>query len=210
MNYLDILILAPLIYAAWKGFKHGFIIEVFTLLALFVGVYVGIHFSDTTAQFLREYLGITSKYLPIISFTVTFLAVGAMVYFLGKTIEKIIKITQLTPLNKFAGILFSVVKFLFFISTLFVILESYDEKIGFFPPKMKEESLLYHPVLKLSTGTIPQLKESTIYLHNLLDSDTATYALPQIRKAKFLADSLGIETSDSVRLREIYFTYGQK
>jgi membrane protein required for colicin V production len=46
MNSIDILLIIPLVYAAWKGFKHGLIIEVFTLLALFVGIYVGIHFSD--------------------------------------------------------------------------------------------------------------------------------------------------------------------
>ena len=46
MNFIDVLILIPVIYAAWKGFKHGLIIEVFTLLALVVGIYAGIHFSD--------------------------------------------------------------------------------------------------------------------------------------------------------------------
>ncbi|MBP6459025.1 MAG: CvpA family protein [Crocinitomicaceae bacterium] len=207
MNYIDILLLIPIIYAAWKGFKHGLIIEIFTLLALFVGIYVGIHFSDFTAKYLRESLGFESKYLPIIAFTLTFLGVGAMVYFLGKTIEKIIKITQLTPLNKFAGVFFSVVKYLYLLSTVLVILESYDQRIGFFPVKTKNESLLYKPVLQVSKVTIPGMQESSIFLHNLLDTDTSTYTLKEVRRAKFLADSLDIDTEDSLRLREIYFTY---
>jgi membrane protein required for colicin V production len=207
MNYIDILLLIPIIYAAWKGFKHGLIIEIFTLLALFVGIYVGIHFSDFTAKYLRESLGFESKYLPIIAFTLTFLGVGAMVYFLGKTIEKIIKITQLTPLNKFAGVFFSVVKYLYLLSTVLVILESYDQRIGFFPVKTKNESLLYKPVLQVSKVTIPGMQESSIFLHNLLDTDTSTYTLNEVRRAKFLADSLDIDTEDSLRLREIYFTY---
>jgi membrane protein required for colicin V production len=207
MNYIDILLLIPIIYAAWKGFKHGLIIEIFTLLALFVGIYVGIHFSDFTAKYLRESLGFESKYLPIIAFTLTFLGVGAMVYFLGKTIEKIIKITQLTPLNKFAGVFFSVVKYLYLLSTVLVILESYDQRIGFFSIKTKNESLLYKPVLQVSKVTIPGMQESSIFLHNLLDTDTSTYTLKEVRRAKFLADSLEIDTEDSLRLREIYFTY---
>ena len=116
MNSIDILLLIPLIYGAWKGFKHGLIIEVFTLLALFVGIYVGIHFSDFTTHLLREYLRLNSKFLPIIAFTITFLAVGAMVYFLGKTIEKLIKVTALTPLNKFAGVFFSLLKYVYMLS----------------------------------------------------------------------------------------------
>ena len=207
MNSIDILLVIPLIYGAWKGFKHGLIIEVFTLLALFVGIYVGIHFSDFTARLLREHLGLTSKYLPIIAFTITFLAIGAMVFFLGKTIEKLIKITALTPINKFAGVFFSLLKYAYMLSTLLVILESYDEKLSFFPIKVKNESLLYHPILKISTSTIPQLKESSIFLKNMLSSDTSAYTLKDVERAKFLADSLHIHTNDSLELRNIFLEY---
>ena len=207
MNVIDILILVPIIYAAWRGFKHGLIIEIFTLLALFVGLYAGIHFSDMTSKFLRTSVGMTSKYVPVIAFTITFLGIGAMIYYLGKTIEKIIKVTQLTPINKLAGVFFSVLKYLYILSTFLVLLESYDEKIGFFPTKIKEKSLLYHPILQVSKISIPGMKESTIFVHNLLDTDTSTYTLKEVRRAKFLADSLGVITSDSIKLREIYFTY---
>ena len=207
MNFIDIFLLVPIIYAAWKGFKHGLIIEIFTLLALFVGLYAGIHFSDLTANFLRKNLELSSKYVPVIAFTITFLGIGAMVYFLGKTIEKIIKVTQLTPINKLAGVFFSVLKYIYILSTLLILLESYDEKIGFFPPKMKEASLLYHPIMQVSKSSIPGMKESTIFVHNLLDTDTSTYTLKEVRRAKFLADSIGIQTNDSIKLREIYFTY---
>ena len=207
MNSIDILLIIPLIYAAWKGFKNGLIIEVFTLLALFVGIYVGIHFSDFTSGLLREYLGLNSKYLPIIAFTITFLAVGAMVFFLGKTIEKLIKITALTPLNKFAGVFFSLLKYVYMLSTLLVILESYDEKLSFFPAKVKQESLLYTPILKVSTTTIPSLKESAIFLKNAIQSDTSSYTVNDVQRAKFLADSLGIETTDSITLRNLYFRH---
>lgn len=207
MNSIDILLVIPLIYGAWKGFKHGLIIEVFTLLALFVGIYVGIHFSDFTARLLQEYLGLNSKYLPIIAFTITFLAIGAMVFFLGKTIEKLIKITALTPLNKFAGVFFSLLKYVYMLSTLLVILESYDEKLGFFPAKVKQDSLLYTPILKVSTTTIPSLQESAIFLSNAIASGNENYTIEDQQRAKFLADSLGIVTTDSLKLRKLFFTY---
>ena len=168
MNYIDILIISPLIYFAWKGYKHGFIIEVFTLLAFFAGIYVGIHFSDYTANFLKDSLGFTSHFVPVISFTLTFLAVGAMVYFLGKTIEKLIKIAQLSTLNKLGGVFFSMLKAAYFMSTIFVLIESYDEKLSFFPENLKQESLLYEPIKSITLGSIPQLKESTIFISNLI------------------------------------------
>ena len=46
MNFLDIIIAIPLVYGAYKGFRNGFIMEIFTILALFVGLYAAFTFSD--------------------------------------------------------------------------------------------------------------------------------------------------------------------
>lgn len=163
MNYLDILLFIPLIFGAWRGFKKGFIIELFTLLALLVGIYAGIHFSDFMAEILKENLGLTTKYLPAIAFTITFLGVGAMVFFGGKVLEKMIKVVALGPINKAAGALFGLLKMLFVVSAVLAILESIDEKNDFIPQDLKEKSLLYNPVKATAMGAIPALKESSLF-----------------------------------------------
>ena len=110
MNVLDILILIPIAFGIWRGFKKGFIIELFTFLALFIGLYAGIHFSDGVASFLREQFSITSEYLPTIAFTITFLFIGAMVYFAGVAIEKAMKVVSLSLPNRLFGALLGVFK----------------------------------------------------------------------------------------------------
>lgn len=167
MNYLDIILVIPLIIGAWRGFKKGFIIEIFTLLALLVGLYAGIHFSDFLSGLLRDHLGMTSEYVPIIAFTLIFLGVGAMVYFAGKLLERAISVVALTPLNKFAGLAFGLIKMLFFTSAALVILESYDEKNEFLPDDLKSKSLLYHPVKNVSLTTIPALRHSDLFIRTL-------------------------------------------
>lgn len=169
MNYLDILLAVPLIIGAWRGFKKGFIIEFFTLLALLVGIYCGIHFSDFISDILRDNLGMTSKYLPIISFTLTFLLVGAMVFFGGKALEKVVKAVALAPLNKIAGLIFGMLKMLYICSALLIILESIDEKNDFIPTELKEGSLLYNPVKYTALKTIPALQESRLFYQELSD-----------------------------------------
>lgn len=209
MVFVDILILIPLIYAAWKGFQHGIIIEVFTLLALFVGIYAGIHFSDYTAKWLRETFSWESDYLPVIAFTFTFLGIGAMVYFAGKMIEQAAKVTNLSPANKFFGILFSLLKMTYFISVFFVLLESYDDKGHFIPQKMKDESMLYVPVSKVSTSLTPALKESTIFLKNKLYADSTSLTRDESLRAIELADSLGIDNKEDSVLFRVYQQYGK-
>lgn len=171
MNYLDIFLVGCIGYAAWKGFRKGIIIELFTFLALFFGLYAGIHFSDFSAEFLETKVGLRSKYMPAISFTFMFLLIGAMVYFAGKSIERVIKAVQLSLVNKLGGILFSVAKMVFLLGGLILLIESYDEKSDFIDEEIKANSLFYHPIKSITTFAIPAFEESTIFLKNTLQDD---------------------------------------
>ena len=212
MNFIDVLIFIPLAYAGYKGFKRGLIIEVFTLLALLVGLYAGIHFSDYFSEFLKNTFSWNSKYLPVVTFTLIFLAVGAMVYFAGKTIEQLVKVVKLTPLNKFFGLFFAVLKMAYFLSVIVVLTESYDEKGNFFPVEKKEGSLLYKPVKSISTTTIPGLKESTIFLENAfkVESDSTGLSVAQIIRAQKVADSLGVDANNAAEIKRVHDRYVEK
>ena len=54
MNYLDIVLALFLVYGAYNGFKKGLIIEIATLIALCLGIYGSILFSDQTAVYLQQ------------------------------------------------------------------------------------------------------------------------------------------------------------
>ena len=73
MNWLDLVFLLILIYALFKGFKSGLILELFTLLAILVGLYVAIHFSDYTVQKINDDFEIEKLYLEPLAFIITFL-----------------------------------------------------------------------------------------------------------------------------------------
>lgn len=57
MTILDGFLLLPLAYGAWRGFKKGLIIEVFTLLAIFVGIYLAVRFSDALSNKINDNVG---------------------------------------------------------------------------------------------------------------------------------------------------------
>lgn len=206
MNFIDILIIVPLSYAAWHGFKKGFIIELFTLLALLVGIYAGIHFSDWTAKVIRDNFEIEGKYLPVVAFTLTFLAVGAMVFFAGKMLERMIKVVNLSPVNKVLGIVFGLIKMVYTISIGIILLETYDERGDFIPEDLKTESLLYHPVKVVASATIPAIEESTIWLKNNMNSEIEVeegVTINDMIRLKQAADSLGITVEDLQELRKL-------
>jgi hypothetical protein len=67
--------------------------------------------------------------------------------------------------------------------------------------------MLYHPVLKVSTSTIPALENSTLFIKNALQSDSTQMTVDQVLRAKEIADSLGIDAQDGKELYDVYQKY---
>ena len=83
MNYLDIIILLPLVYGLFRGFNKGFAIELATLAALVLGIYGAYKFSYITTIFLRDKFDMMGDYLPYVSFFLTFIVIVILVNLLG-------------------------------------------------------------------------------------------------------------------------------
>jgi membrane protein required for colicin V production len=212
MNFIDILFGIPLIYFAYKGFKNGLIIELFTLLALLVGVYAGIHFSDFTAELIKDKMNVKSTYLPVVAFTFTFIGVGAMIYFGGKVLEKMVSVAHLSIFNKLAGVAFAIIKTAYFLGVFVVLMDSYDEKGDFIAEETKSDSLLYKPVKSLSFSITPYFKESSIFIKNAMKEEQKVTGLSikDLLRAKEVADSLGVDANDAMELKRLHEEYGQK
>lgn len=168
MNAIDIVFVIALVWAIWTGFRKGFIIELFTFLALFLGLYAGIHFSDYVATLIAGEENVESSYTSTIAFTLTFLAVGAMVYFGGKAFEKVVKAVQLSLVNKLLGSFLGLVKGIFLIGAAVMIFDSFDEKNDFIDQDTKDGSLFYYPVSNFVKFCIPAFEESTLFLKEAL------------------------------------------
>lgn len=143
MSVLDIVFIIPIVWMAYLGFKKGLIIELSTLAALLLGIFVSLYFSDITAEFLRDTLGMKTKYLSLISFIVTFLLVVIAVNLLGRLIEKLIDVVALGFLNKSIGGVFGVLKAVVFLSFIVFFIEKADKKKVIISEDLAENSLFY-------------------------------------------------------------------
>ncbi len=159
MNYFDIIIIIPLLWGAFKGFKKGLIIEVASLIALFLGVWGGVKFSSFSASYLGEMFSISEKLMPIISFSVTFIIIVISVFALAKLLQRFVKMVALGTINKIAGAAFGVLKFGLIISVLLSLVNNINTQIKFITPEMEESSLLYKPISNIAVVVIPGLKD---------------------------------------------------
>ncbi len=161
MNYIDIIILIIMAIAIIYGFINGFIREVASLAALILGIWAAIKFSDWTALKLYEWFDMTGRYVGIIAFIITFIAVVIVIHFIGLLADKIIKIASLGFLNRFLGMAFGLVKSVLILSVLFVVLNAIDEHRPFMPKEKINESILYNPISDVAPAIFPIIGEGT-------------------------------------------------
>jgi len=154
MSILDIIFIIPIVWLAYVGFKKGLIIELSTLLALVLGVFVSLHFSDITAEFLKNSFDMHTKYLKLISFIVTFLLVVIAVNLIGKLIEKFVDLVALSFLNKSAGGVFGVLKAVVILSLLMFFIEKVDKKKVLLNEDLTKNSLFYPYIQPIAPSLI--------------------------------------------------------
>src|SRR5688500_17713567 len=121
VSYLDLILLIPIGLAICRGWKNGFVMEVFSALSLFVGIYAGIHLSDAMASFLRNKVDVKSEYLPVAALIVVFILVCVGLFFLGKLITKNVNAGGAERWNQVGGAFFSLTKTLLFLSVVFIL-----------------------------------------------------------------------------------------
>jgi membrane protein required for colicin V production len=173
MNYFDIILIIPLIWGVYKGFKKGFIIEIASFIALGLGIWGGMRFSSISAKYLSDAFEISEKVMPLISFAATFIAIVLVVFTLAKMLQKIITMVALGFINRAAGALFGMLKFGLIMSVLINFANIINAQISFIDPEMKNTSILYKPMGKISQIIIPGLKEISsngILEHPLLEA----------------------------------------
>ena len=169
MNTIDIVIAIPLLWFTYKGFSKGLIIELATLIALLLGIYIAGHFSDYTADFLREKMDFHSKYMSIISFSTTFLGIVILVMLFGKSLEKVVDMLLLSFVNKITGALFGLIKAAFVMSILIYILTTFELENKIISQELQSKSFLYKPVKTIAPTVFPIIKESNVGILDRID-----------------------------------------
>lgn len=158
MNYVDFIILAILAFALVRGFIKGLIIEVASILALILGIWGAIRFSGFVGQRLTEYFDLSTQYLGVIAFAITFIIIVLLVHLIANIIDKLLEAVALGIPVKLLGAVFGVLKTTLILSIIFVILNTFNEKKDFLPKELLKGSILYYPISDFAPMLFPLIE----------------------------------------------------
>ncbi|WP_115462771.1 CvpA family protein [Winogradskyella aurantiaca] len=169
MSVIDIVLGSLLIIGTIRGLTKGLFVEVASLLALVLGIFGAVHFSNYASEFIYPHVEWDEKTLQIISFAVTFVAIVMAIGLAGKALTKLADFAALGLLNKLLGALFGFVKIALILSIVLLIIEKVNANIPFLTPKELKKSALYVPVKSLAPSIFPSFKDIDIDLSKVSD-----------------------------------------
>jgi membrane protein required for colicin V production len=163
MNWLDITIAIPLCVALFKGFQKGFIVSVFSLIGIFIGIYSAVHFSFVIAPKLQNAFEIRDNWIELVAFCTMLFGVYIAVWLIAKVIEKLVDLASLGFVNKLGGAIFNFLKATLFIGAILIALNSVALFSSIISIDTKNNSLFYQPISKISSFLIPALSSSKLF-----------------------------------------------
>ncbi|HEX5003553.1 MAG TPA: CvpA family protein [Bacteroidia bacterium] len=169
MNVLDLIIAVPLLYGAWKGFSKGLIFEVAMIAGLVAGIYLAFKFSDIAYGWMKPLIDGDERLLHIISFFVVIAVILLVFIFYARLMEAVLSVTSLNIFNKIAGALLGLIKLALAVSVIFWLIKPFEKHMNLIPAETRNGSVLYGPVLKLSTFLAPAIKDVKDVLNEKLN-----------------------------------------
>jgi membrane protein required for colicin V production len=132
MQIVDLIILLPLLFGAFKGYKRGFIIEIVSIAAFIISVLLAFKFMSEASGFLSKYISnpLTNRLMPYIGFAVLFFPIIFFINKLGWLMRSSTKASLFGSFDSLIGATVGILTWAFGISIIFWLVGSLGIKIA--------------------------------------------------------------------------------
>ncbi|NCI48412.1 CvpA family protein [Sediminibacterium roseum] len=120
-----------MVIAIFKGLRKGFVVAVFSFLAIIIGIAAAMKLATVVADWLKDSTNISSAWLPFLSFALVMIGVVILVRIGASMIESAMKMVMLGWVNKLAGI----VLFAALYTTVYSVVLFYADKMHWIKPE---------------------------------------------------------------------------
>lgn len=148
MNWLDVLILLPLLVGLVRGLMRGLISEVIAFAVVILGV-LGAHFAAPSASaWLLKQFAWPKGACDVTAYTLIFLAIAICLSVIARLLTKFLRAIHLGWANRLFGGLFGIVKFGILVLVVVFVLDKSNETFHYLDesPVIKTSMLYPHAV----------------------------------------------------------------
>jgi len=151
MNWLDVLLLLPLLVGLVRGLMRGFISEVIAIMVVLLGV-IGARFgAPPFSEWLLQQFAWPQGVCDVVSYTLVFLVIAILLSLLAKGLTRFLRAIHLGWANRLAGGLFGIAKYGLLVLIAVFVLNKTNESFHYLDdaPVVKT-SVIYQPMVKIT------------------------------------------------------------
>ena len=148
---LDIILGIFLIWAIYRGFKDGIVVQLGGLAGLFIGIYLAFRYGTTVG----DWLGIDESWATIAGFAIILILVLVAIAIIGRMLRGICHFAGLAILDKLGGIIVSVLKTGLILGIILYAFDWTNQQMNWVSQKKLDESVLYRPLIDVTTLAFP-------------------------------------------------------
>jgi membrane protein required for colicin V production len=124
LSKADLFLLVFFLIGAYSGFKEGFLMELFSIIAIVLGVFGGFKLMGWAMIYLQDHFHADKEVLPYIAFIVVFMAIVIIVTLIGRMFKHSIDKSFLGSMDKAMGACLGIFKTAFLFSIIIWIADS--------------------------------------------------------------------------------------
>ncbi len=159
MGFIDIILAAVLVFGFYKGFKNGLFVELASIVAFFVGIFIAIKFSYIVAGYFEKNVSWSPKTIAVSSFVITLAIVILLIHLAAKVLSGLANFAFLGWANTLVGGIFGLLKTAILLGIILNLFQKVNVNHMLLSKETQENSLLYAPCVKTSETLVPILSD---------------------------------------------------
>lgn len=154
VNYIDILIILPLLIGLIRGLMRGLVAELVAIMAVVLGIAgARVWGADFTAWMMKAFTW-PEAVCRVIAYILLFLGVAIVCNMLGRLFCKLLKAIKLDWMNRILGGIFGTMKWAIIVLMVVFTVSTLDDRFHFIQPDVKKSSYCYDKTVKTANDCL--------------------------------------------------------
>ena len=166
MNWLDILLLLPLLVGLVRGLMRGLITEIIAILAIILGIVGARLWATKFSAWLLLQFAWPEAVCNVVAYALLFLAIAIVLNIIGRVLSKLLRAIQLGFINRLLGGVFGTLKWFAVVLVAVFCIHMLDSYFHFLDnSEVVKTSTLYRPFVETANQIIrfiPNVADSVI------------------------------------------------
>jgi len=158
LNWFDLVVIVLVLITLIRGFFSGLIMQVAMLAGIILGAIFAGKLSEFIAPELIKLIQGSPHIIGPLSYILAFIIILIILFFAGKALEKFADALAMNTINRLAGAVFCVAKWIVLFSILLNLVVEFDQDKRIIKEDVRTQSHTYPVVLEVAKTVIPYLR----------------------------------------------------